>query len=186
MRKMLALFKASYREIKSVRCITITAMFGAISVAIGSLTIMVTQYLKIGFTFLPNQFVYYLFGPVIGGVYGAAIDILVFILKPSGVFHPGFTFNAMLTGVIHGFILYKRPVSLKRIITSNAINMVIVNFCLTTYWITQLTGSKFFVIFPPRAIKSLIMLPIESILLFSVLKGVEATGIINLLNGKKS
>lgn len=185
MRKILNLFKESYMEIKHVRCITITAMFGAVSIVIGSLTLNVTEYLKVGFTFLPNKFVFYLFGPTVGGVYGAAMDILTFIIKPTGAFHPGFTFNAMLTGVINGLVLYKKPVSLKRILIANIINMVIVNFFLTTYWLTTLTGSPFLVLLPPRAIKSLIMLPIETLLAYSVLKGVEATGILKLLSGKR-
>jgi len=82
-------------------------------------------------------------------------------------------------------VLYKKPVSLKRILIANIINMVIVNFFLTTYWLTTLTGSPFLVLLPPRAIKSLIMLPIETLLAYSVLKGVEATGILKLLSGKR-
>ena len=181
MSKILNLFKDSYKEIKNVRCITLTSMFGAISVAIGSLTVMVTAYLKIGFSFLPNQIVFYLFGPLVGGVYGAAMDILTFIVKPGGVFHPGFTFNAILTGVLYGLVLYKRPISIHRILMANILHMIIVNFLLTTYWLTFLTGSEFFVLFPPRALKSLIMLPIETILSYTVIKGIEASGIIKII-----
>lgn len=185
MRRISALFKDSYREIKNVRCVTITAMFGAISIALGSLAIQVTESLRVSFSFLPNQFVFYLFGPIVGGVYGGAMDILTFIVKSTGIFHPGFTFNAILTGIFYGLIYYKRSISLKRIFIANVLHMIIFNFILTTYWLTHLTGSDFFVLLPPRAIKSLIMLPIETLLFYSVIKGVETTGIIKLLSGKK-
>lgn len=179
------LFKESYKEIKNVRCITVTAMLGAVSIVLGSLRLDITNFLRIGFSFLPNQFVYYMFGPTVGGVYGAAIDILTFILKPSGVFHPGITFNAVLTGIIYGLVLYKRPFSLKRVLIANVIQMIIVNLILTTYWLTDLTGSSFFALFPPRALKSLIMLPIETILFFTTVKALEAAGIKKLLTGKR-
>lgn len=181
MRKFLTLFKESFREIKNVRCITVTAMFGAISIVLGSLAVQVTESLRVSFSFLPNQFVFFLFGPIVGGVYGAAMDILTFIVKSTGTFHPGFTLNAILTGVLYGLILYKRPISLKRILISNVLHMIIFNFILTTFWLTTLTGTNFFVLLPPRAIKSLIMLPIETVLFYSIIKGVEASGIIKLL-----
>lgn len=185
MQKIIYLFNESYKELKNVRCLTAIAMFGAISIAIGSLTLVIADYLKLGFSFLPNQFVFFLFGPFVGGAYGAAMDILTFIVKPTGAFHPGFTLNAMLTGIIYGLILYKKPASLTRIFAANVLKMIIINFLLTTYWITTLTGANFFVILPPRAIKALIMLPIETILFYSVVKGVEASGIIKLLYGKR-
>lgn len=185
MQRIIYLFHESYKEFKNVRCLTAIAMFGAISIAIGSLTVVINDYLKIGFSFLPNQFVYFLFGPFVGGAYGAAMDILTFIVKPTGTFHPGFTLNAMITGVIYGLILYKKPAHLTRIFAANVLKMILVNFLLTTYWITTLTGADFFVILPPRAIKALIMLPVETILFYTVVKGVEASGIIKSLYGKR-
>ena len=185
MRKIWDLFKDSLKEFKTIRCITLTAMFGAISIVIGSLRVQVTAFLRVSFSFLPNQFVYYLFGPAVGGLYGAAMDILTFIVKPSGAFHPGITFDAFLTGIIYGLFYYKRHISFKRVLIANIVQMIIVNIFLTTYWLTDLTGTGFFSLLPPRAIKSLIMLPIETILFYSTVKTVEATGIIKLLSGKR-
>lgn len=185
MRKILDLFKESLKEIRNVRCITVTAMLGAISIVLGSLRIQVTDFLRISFSFLPNRFVHYLFGPAVGGLYSAAMDVLTYIVKPSGAFHPGLTFNAFLTGVIYGLFLYKKPLSFKRILLADTVQMVIINFFLTTLWVTQLTGTSFFAIFPPRAIKALITLPIESLLFYSTAKAVEATGINKLLSRRK-
>ena len=184
MRKFWNLFKDSLNEFKNLRCITLTAMFGAISIVLGSLRLEVTSFLRISFSFLPNHFVYYLFGPAVGGMYGAAIDILTYIVKPSGIFHPGITFNAFLTGTIYGFILYKKPISIKRIFLADAIQLLGVNLFLMTFWLTELTGTSFLALFPARAIKELIMLPIQTILFYSTAKTVEATGIKKLLTGK--
>lgn len=185
MSKIKDLFISSYKELKNVRSLTLAAMFGAISIVLGSLTIMIGNFLKIGFSFLPNEFAYYLFGPFVGAFYGAAMDILTYIIKPMGAFFPGFTISAVLTGILYGLVLYKRPLSLKRIIVANVLRTVFIDMLLNTYWLTILIGKGFFLIFPLRALKLIIMLPIETILLFALIKGVEASGILNLLHRKK-
>ncbi len=181
MTKFTGLFKSSYRELKSVRCITLTAMLGAVSIVLGSLVVMVGDFLKVGFTFLPNEFVYYLFGPVVGVIYGAALDILTFIVRPTGPFFFGFTLSAIITGFLYGIILYKRPLSMKRILVANLFQLVIIHLLLNTYWLTILYGYNFMAVLPIRALKAFIMLPVETIMLYFVIKGVEASGVISKL-----
>lgn len=185
MTKFKALFISSYHEIKNVRCLTLCAMFGAISIVLGLYTLMIGDFLKVGFTFLPNEFVYYLFGPVIGAVFGAAMDILTFIVKPTGNFFPGFTISAILNGLLFGTILYKKPLSLKRIFIAQALQVIFIGTLLNTFWLTILIGKGFFVLLPVRALKEFIMLPVNTILLYTVIKGVEASGVLNLFQHKK-
>jgi ECF transporter S component (folate family) len=163
------------------------AMLGAVSIVLGSLVFMVGDFLKIGFNFLPNEFVYYLFGPVVGVVYGAALDILTFIVRPAGPFFFGFTLSAIITGFIYGTILYKRPLNIKRILVANLLHLVVIHLLLNTYWLTMLYGYNFIAILPLRALKAFIMLPVETIMLYMVIKGVEASGVIHwLFPGKQT
>lgn len=178
MSKIKDLFISSYNEIKTVRCITLIAMFGAISIVLGYLTIMPVDTIKITFTFLPNEFVYYLFGPVVGVIYGAALDILTWFIRPTGPFFYGFTVSAVLTGLLYGSILYKRPISVKRILIANLIHLCTINLLLNTFWLTQLYGYSFMALLPMRALKAAIMFPVETAMLFAVIKGVEATGVL--------
>ena len=60
MRKLATLFSDSYHEFKQVRTVTTSAMFAAISVVLGYFTIVIGDYIKIGFSTIPSQFVYYL------------------------------------------------------------------------------------------------------------------------------
>ena len=76
----------------------------------------------------------------------------------------------MLGSVIYGVILYKRPLSLRRIIVANSTVTVFVNMLLNTYWMTILYGDAFAVLFPARAMKQIIMLPVEIILFYTVAK----------------
>ena len=64
-------------------------MFGALSVVLGYYSFKITPNLKIGFGSIPNMLVDYLFGPVVGGLFGGAMDVIKFMLKPDGGFMPG-------------------------------------------------------------------------------------------------
>lgn len=178
MRKNKLLFISSYNELKKVSSITLLGMLGAISIVLGYFTYAPTDFLKISFNYLPNEFAYYLFGPVVGMVYGAALDILTFIVRPLGPFFYGFTLSAILTGLIYGFFLYKKPLSLLRIIIAKIVYTITISLLLNTYWLTLLYGHHFTAIFLGRAVKAIIVLPIETILLYLLIKGAKATGII--------
>ena len=109
MKKFAVCYQASFQELKHVKTLTTAAMLMAVSVVLGYFTIEASPYLKIGFGGVVNQFVYYLFGPVAGAVYGGVLDLVKYVVKPTGAFFPGFTLNAMLGGVLYGTILYRKP-----------------------------------------------------------------------------
>lgn len=185
MKKWIGLVKDSLIEMRNIRSITLMAMLGAVSIILGNFTLMMGEIIKISYTFIPNTLVFYLFGPVVGLIYGGAMDILTFIVKPTGTFFFGFTLSAMITGLLYGFILYQRPFRLWRLILANTIHLIIVKLCLNTLWLTILLGKGFMVLFPARAIKDLIAFPIETVLMFLIFKGVEASGIFQSLGDKK-
>ncbi len=186
MTKFTALFKSSLHEFRNIRCVTLTAMLGAISIIIGTyFTFMIGNSLKIGFSYLPNEFLYYMFGPAVGAIFGAAMDILTYILKPTGPFFYGFTLSAILKGLIYGFILYKKPLSLRRIFIANVISLVFITLLLDTYWLTLLYGKAFLIFLSERLVK-IVLLPVETILLYLLIKGVEASGVVRLFRSKNA
>lgn len=141
------------------------AMLLALAVVLGFYaTIQIGDFLRIGFAFIPNELTGMLFGPVAGGFMGAIADIAKYAVKPIGAFFPGFTISGLLAGLIYGVVLYKKPVSLKRIIVANTLVTVFVNLLLNTYWLTILYGNAFAVLLPARIIKEAILLPIDIVL----------------------
>jgi ECF transporter S component (folate family) len=156
-------------------------MFAAISVVLGYFTIVLGDYIKIGFATVANQFVYYLFGPVVGMFFGGALDILKYLIKPTGPYFPGFTISAAIGGLIYGSLLYKRPISLKRILIAELVVSIVCNMLLGTYWLTVMYGKGFFAILPMRVFKNLIMWPINSMIFYTIGKALEASGIFRLL-----
>ena len=157
------------------------AMFGALSVVLGYYSFKITPNLKIGFGSIPNMLVDYLFGPVVGGLFGGAMDVIKFMLKPDGGFMPGFTFNAMLAAFIYGLFFYKKNLSLPRILTAKLVVIVLCNIVLGTYWLTLLNGKGFLAILPARAIKNLIQWPVDSLIFFLVAKTLEQAGVFKLI-----
>lgn len=182
MSKIKDLFKMSYQELKRLRCVTLLGMFAAISIIIGfTIMIMPVDTIKITFTFLPNEFIYYLFGPTVGAVFGGVLDILIFIIKPTGTYFFGFTLSGILTGILFGLLLYKRSVSLGRVFIATLIRVLIIDLLLNTYWLTVMYGYNFVALLPMRALKNFIMLPIESVMLYGLIKGLEATGVLRTI-----
>lgn len=169
-------FADSFEELKSLRTIVVTAMFMAIGIVLGAMfTIQIGSFLKIGFSFIANEMTALMFGPVVGGIMGGLTDIIKYIMKPTGPFFFGWTFNAILGAVIYGTILYHRPVSFKRILIAKIIVAVLVNMVLGTYWLQVMYGKAFFAILPGRALKQLIAVPIESLLFYIVAKTLSKT-----------
>ena len=182
MKKLLALISDSYHEFKHVSTITTCAMFGAMSIVLNQLaTIRITPNLKIGFGALPNELVDYLFGPVVGSLFGGGMDIIKFMLKPDGGFMPGFTFNAMLAAFIYGLFLYKKPLSLKRMLAAKLVVAVLCNILLGTLWLSMINGKGYLALLPARAVKNLIQWPVDSLIFVLVAKTLEQAGVFRLV-----
>ncbi|MDO5416667.1 MAG: folate family ECF transporter S component [Lachnospiraceae bacterium] len=181
MKRLATLFTQSYREIRQVRTITTCAMFAAISVVLGYFTIQLGNYIKIGFSGIANELVDYLFGPVVGGCFGGLLDVLKYLVKPTGEFFPGFTLNAVLAGFLYGSFFYKRPLTMPRILLAKLVVVMICNVGLSTLWLSMLYGKGFMVLLPARFIKNMIMWPIDSLILYTVGKALETSGVFRIL-----
>lgn len=170
MKKMKELYLSSMRELASPKNLALCGVMGALSMVLGIVaSIQIGPYIKIGFSGLPNRIVECLFGPVIGCIFGGTMDILKFIAKPDGPFFFGFTFDAMLAGVLYGSILYEKPVTIPRVFVAELAAKVIVNCGFNTLWISVLYGKGFLAILPMRLLKNAIMLPIDTIITFAML-----------------
>lgn len=165
------LYLNSMKEFRQIRTIALLGMFAAVAVVLSRVaSIDIGPYIRIGFASIPNRLVDAIFGPVVGAIFGGALDIIKFVNKPTGPYFFGFTLDAMLGGFIFGSINYKRPLSFKRIMIAEFLNKAIVNCGFNTLWITILYGKSFSVLLPARVIKNLIMWPIDSIILLICLR----------------
>lgn len=167
MQKMKNFYLSSIKELKVTRNLVVCGFMAALAIVLGFVaSIDIGPYIRIGFSGIPNRIVEFLFGPVVGCIFGGTLDILKFIVKPTGAFFFGFTFDAMLAGVIYGSILYKKPVKIWRVFIAELLAKVIVNCLLNTLWISILYGKGFLVLLPARVLKNAIMLPIDTVIVY--------------------
>ncbi len=178
MRKTVELYRASFGQIKNLRAVTLSAMLLALSVILGYFTIEAGPFLKIGLSSLVNAFVCFLFGPVLGAFYEGVLDIIKFVIKPTGPFFPGFTLNAVLAGMIYGTVLYNRPLSFRRVLLAESLVALLINCGLNTLWISLLYGKGFFVILPMRLLKNAVQCPVNSLIFTLIVKKLENSGIL--------
>lgn len=167
MQKLKKLYVDSIMELNVTHNMVICGLMAALAVVLGFVaSIDIGPYIRIGFSGLPNRIVEFLFGPAVGCIFGGVLDILKFIVKPSGTFFFGFTFNAMLAGLIYGSFLYKKPVKIWRVFIAEFLVKLIVNCFFNTLWLSMLYGKGFMVLLPARALKNVIMLPIDTAIVF--------------------
>lgn len=174
-------FMDSFQELRDLKALVAAAMLLSIAVVLGFYRVQLTESIRIGFDFIAKESTSMLFGPVVGCMVAGLSDIISYIIKPVGAFFPGLTLSAMLASAIYGAILYKRPVSLWRIIAANSAVTVFVNMLLNTYWMTILYGDAFAVLFPARAVKQIIMLPIEIVLFYTVAKMLSKANLMDMI-----
>ena len=176
MKKIKQLFSDSLHEFTVTKNLVLCGLMAAIAIVLSMVaSISIGPYVKIGFSGIPNRIVEFLSGPVVGCIFGGALDLLKFMIKPDGPFFFGFTFNVMLAGLIYGCLLYHKPLSIKRIVIAEFLVKLIVNCGLNTLWISMLYGKAFFVLLPMRLLKNVIMLPIDSAIVFFALSLTKQT-----------
>ncbi len=163
------ILRESVRQLRRIETIVVNALLLAMNTVLGFFSIMIGEFIKIGFSFLTLAMAGMLYGPVIGGLFGGLGDVINYFVRPSGPFFPGFTLNGILTGVIYGIMFYRKKITIKRSIIAKLIITVFIDLGLTTYWLSILYGQAFIVLLPMRLIKSPIMFPIDVVLLYLVL-----------------
>ena len=80
--------------------------------------------------------------------------------------------DLMLAGLVFGAILYKKPVSFMRIVFAQTLVKVFINAGMGTYLMAFERGQAFMTLMPVRLVKNLIMIPLDSILLFVILTSI--------------
>lgn len=162
---------------KELRRVVLCGLMAALAIILSATTsIKIGPYIRIGVSGYPNRIVDYLFGPVVGIIFGGTLDILKFFLSDGdGMFFFGYTFNAMLAGLICGVILYKKPIRIWRVALAEFLLKLVVNVFFGTLWSSMLYGYGFLAILPVRLVKNLIQWPVDCVILYLLLQTVAKT-----------
>lgn len=157
-------------EIRDLRRITFAALMIALCVVLGYAPAVYVLNAKISWGFLARALCALVCGPVLGVVFGAAEDLLGFFLTGGGgePFFPGYTLSTMLGVLIYALLLYRAPLDGWRLPVRAALAKLLTNvenIILGTLWLSITTGKGYLVLAPARAVKNLLMFPVQTVLL---------------------
>ena len=157
-------------EVHNLKSLVLAGLTIALGTVLGSIYIPVGINLRISFSFLILAFGSMIFGPVVGLFAGLAYDLIGFLLFPSNVFFPGYTLSTMLEFFIYWIFLYHKQITIVRIIIMKAIVNFIIHVGLGSLWSKILFGKGYYYYFAKSIIKNTLMLPIEVIMLVTLLQ----------------
>jgi hypothetical protein len=181
LKQMLNSIRLSAQEIGSIRTVAVCGMLLALKIVLSMFTINVTNILKVGFAYLPIAAARHAFRS--GGRRNCRSrrgrsGLLRSACRPV---LPGFTLNAFLSGFLYGLVLYRRPVKLTRTFAAKALVTLLVSLALNPLWLSVLYGKAFFAVVSARIVTNLVLLPIDTAVLFALLKIVEKSRVARML-----
>ncbi len=160
--------KSAVLDMRKTPNIAKAGVLSALGIALNQVTFVVSTMLEIGFSFLATATISFMYGPFLAAIAAVAMDFVGYMLRPNGGFFIGYTFNEVLSALIYGFWLYKKPVKLWRTFFACLSIVLIINLFFTPLWLNIQYGNAF-VLSSVRLIKNVIKLPVDSVLLYTVL-----------------
>jgi ECF transporter S component (folate family) len=154
-------------ELKNLKKLTFAALMMAICIMLSYIpSVPLIGSAKLTWGFLGRSVCAMFCGPVLGAVFGVAESLLSFFLTGGGgyPFFPGYTLTTMLGMVFYSLCLYRSKVTVRRVFWAKLVTNV-QNVLLGTLWSSILYGKAFWVLAGGNAIKNLIMLPVQTLLL---------------------
>ena len=159
------------QQIRKPRTMVICAMMVALNIVLGYFNLWLSSYLRVGFGFVTQPVVTMMFGPLTGCMTGIFQDMLSYMLNPAGgAFMPTYSMCVGISGMIYGLVLYRKPVTLWRVFLAKLLVIVFSNILLNSIALAPTVGSGFIGILPARILKNLLLLPIQTAVVYAVLK----------------
>ena len=174
-------------EVRDLRKLTFAALMIAMCTVLGYLPAVRVLNAKVTWGFLARALCGLAGGPVLGAVFGFAEDILSFFLTGGGgePFFPGYTLSTMLGVVIYALCLYRAPLDGWRLpvrVLAAKLLTNVENVLLGTLWLSITTGKGYLVLAPARALKNLVMLPVQAavltVLIAALLPALRKSGLV--------
>lgn len=159
-----AFWRDSLENARSLKTVVICALCMAMSIILGYFYIPITESLSIRFTYLATSTVGLVAGPVAALIYGAAVDLLDFMMHPGFTFFFGYTLSAMVGAFFYAIFYYRQKITVLRILLCRLCVNLIVNVGMGAYWSNMLYGKGFIYRVTTSFFKNIIMLPIEVII----------------------
>ena len=152
------------RRLLNTKMLVVLALLIAMEIVLNRFLSINAWNIKIGFSFVPIVIAAILFGPIHAAVVAGVGDFIGALLFPIDAYFPGFTFTAVLMGLVWGLFLHKKQ-SLANTVISVGINQLLLGLFLNTYWISVLYGSPYWPLFDTRILQAGVLLLVQVIVI---------------------
>ena len=165
-------FSAAYwrdaaAEFRNLRKLTFAALMLALCIVLSYIpSVPLIGGAKVTWGFLGRSVCAMVCGPLMGLAFGFAEDILSFFLTGGGgyPFFPGYTLTTMLGMFFYALFFYRAKLNIRRVFLAKLVTNI-QNVVLGALWTSILMGKAWYVTASGSALKNLIMLPIQTVLL---------------------
>ncbi|MDO4315337.1 MAG: folate family ECF transporter S component [Oscillospiraceae bacterium] len=165
-----AYWRDALAELKDLRKLTFAALMIAMCMVLSSIpSVPLFGGAKITWGFLARSVCAMVCGPVLGVLFGFAEDILSFFVTGGGgyPFFPGYTLTTMLGVFIYALFFYRARLTVRRVLLAKLLTNI-ENVVLGALWMAILSGKAYLVTASASALKNLICLPFQTLVLVAL------------------
>ena len=158
------------QSFRSVRTMIFSAVMIAVCIALSHFQIPLTETLSLSVTFLARALCSLVCGPLAVLVFAVAEDTLSFFLSSGGYpYFPGYVLTTMLGCFTYALCFYRARISWGRIILAKTLTNI-QNVLLGALWSSILYSKGYWYYLTTSAIKNVLYLPLQIVLLALVLR----------------
>lgn len=150
--------------------LVISAIFISLNVIFTHVFAIQTPFIRISLSFLPITMFSMLFGPLPGGIVAALADVLGCLFFSPGLFFPGFTLSSFAAGMIYGYFLHNKKVTMRRIALASLVVFLVIDLGLNTLWLSILYNKAAQAFLLGRFIKGASLLPLQIAAIYTICK----------------
>ena len=108
-------------------------------------------------------------------------DVISLALNPTGAYIPAYTLSVGVSGMFYGMMLHNKRITLWRVFLAELLVIVVGNILLNTIALAPTVASGFVGILPSRILKNLLLLPIQTVVSYLILKFVQKQKLLKIL-----
>ncbi len=165
-----AYWEASASEFKSIKQITAASLLVALGIIIGMFDIrLIPNILQVSFSYIAFSLCSFITGPLMAIPCGMIADLVDALWHGYDLFF-GYTLSAVAQSFIFAIFLYRRDITLPRVVAAKTCVNLFVNILLSSVWRVMMMGGEYFYYVFIAALKNLIMLPVEVVIMMIFLR----------------
>ncbi len=161
----MAYWKEAAKDCSNLRRLSLAALFCALAVVLEKLEIPLAPSLQVQFTFLPLALCGAICGPILAMVAAGAADTLYALLLSPFPYFPGYLLSKLLVGLVFGLFLYRRKITVGRLLGAKLLMNFFINVGLGSLWNYMMFDKGYLAFLVPSAIKNALLFPLEVLLM---------------------